>query len=218
MPTVAIESAIESQALTGDNVPRPTPGDEIRRFLRSRTKHVVSFAGFGELGYEDPTVLARVAREVLDPWRPQDVLVNSGTLRRVGGEDGVAQIFPLAKARGIETSGIHPSVALEFADTHPVSPHADHVFFVDDPTWGGFMDRHGKPSPTLEVILDVSDELVVIGGGKEPSGNKYSMSPCSSRVNRVIPVTVEAMPFEAHRGHLGARHGDPARIVAAIQL
>ena len=53
---------------------------------------------------------------------------------------------------------------------------------------------------------------------KEPSGNKYSMSPCSSRVNRVIPVTVEAMPFETHRGHLGVRHSDPARIVAAIQF
>jgi hypothetical protein len=60
--------------------------------------------------------------------------------------------------------------------------------------------------------------VVAFAEPKEPSGNKYSMSPCSSRVNRVIPVTVEAMPFEAHRGHLGVRHSDPARIVAAIQL
>jgi len=28
---------------------------------------------------------------------------------------------------------------------------------------------------------------------KEPPGNKYSMSPCSSRVNRVVPVPVEAV-------------------------
>ena len=44
------------------------------------------------------------------------------------------------------------------------------------------------------------------------------MSPCSSRVNRVIPVTVEAMPCEAYGGHLGVCQRDPARIVAAIQL
>jgi len=166
MPKVDIEAGIESQASTADNVPRPTPGEEIRRFFHSRKKHVVSFAGFGELGYEDPTVLVRVVQEVLDPWRSQDVLVNSGTLLRVGGEDGIAEIYALAKARDVETSGIHPSVALRFADTHRVSPYADHVFFVDDPTWGGFVDRQAKPSPTLQVILDVSDELVVVGGGK----------------------------------------------------
>ena len=44
------------------------------------------------------------------------------------------------------------------------------------------------------------------------------MSPCSRRVNRVIPVAVEAMPFEAHRGHLRVRYSDAARIAAAIQL
>jgi hypothetical protein len=44
------------------------------------------------------------------------------------------------------------------------------------------------------------------------------MSLCSSWVNRVIPVTVEAMPFEAYRGHLGVRHSDATRLVAAIQL
>ena len=44
------------------------------------------------------------------------------------------------------------------------------------------------------------------------------MSPCSSLGNRVIPVTVEAMPCEAHRGHPSVRHSDSARIVAAIEL
>src|SRR5439155_6424994 len=55
-------------------------------------------------------------------------------------------------------------------------------------------------------------------GPKEPSGNKYSMSACSSRMNRVIPVTVEAMAFEAYRGQLGVGHSDAARIRAAIQF
>src|SRR5438270_4217738 len=53
---------------------------------------------------------------------------------------------------------------------------------------------------------------------KEPSGNKYSMTAYSSRMNRVIPVTVEAMAFEAYRGQLGVGHSDAARIRAAIQF
>jgi Family of unknown function (DUF6152) len=77
----------------------------------------------------------------------------------------------------------------------------------------GRLTRLAFVNPHSYVYFDV-----VGNDGKEPSGNKYSMSPCSSRVNRVIPVTVEAMPFEAHRGHLGVRHRDAARIVAAIQL
>ena len=44
------------------------------------------------------------------------------------------------------------------------------------------------------------------------------MSPCSSRVNRIVPVAVEAMPFEADRGHLRVGDGDAARIVAAIEF
>lgn len=71
----------------------------------------------------------------------------------------------IAKELGIETSGIHPSVSRSFAETHRVSPHCDHVFFVEDETWGGFTGG-GEPSPTLRLHLEVSDELVVIGGGK----------------------------------------------------
>jgi hypothetical protein len=116
-----------------------TPASEIRRYFAQERKRVISFAGFAELGYEDPTVVARVAQEVLDPHRPEDIVVNSGTLLRVGGENGIAQIYELAKERGIATTGIHPSVALSFADTHRVSPCVDRAFFVVDETWGGLL-------------------------------------------------------------------------------
>jgi hypothetical protein len=39
------------------------------------------------------------------------------------------------------------------------------VFFVDDATWGGLLPG-SIVSPTLSVILDVTDDLVVVGGGK----------------------------------------------------
>ena len=44
------------------------------------------------------------------------------------------------------------------------------------------------------------------------------MSPCSSRVNRVIPVAVKAMPFEAHGGKLRIGHGHATGVASAIQL
>jgi hypothetical protein len=138
----------------------------IRRTFRSFRKHVAYFAGYGELGYEDRGRLRDLAREVLGAWDPAAVLVHAGTLLRVGGHDGIAEIYRIAKDLGIETSGIHPSVAMELADTHRVSPHCDHVFFVRDETWGGFVEGSDRPSPTLGLHLDVSDELVVIGGGK----------------------------------------------------
>jgi hypothetical protein len=53
---------------------------------------------------------------------------------------------------------------------------------------------------------------------EESLGNKYSMSTRSSRVNRVIPVAVEAMPFEAHGGELRVGHGHTTRVASAIQL
>ena len=98
--------------------------------------------------------------------------------------------------------------ALERLGTRPI-PESFNIGGVDVPT--DVVKRQFSAEFKIVAEATASDR-------KEPSGNKYSMSPCSSRVNRVIPVTVEAMPFEAHRGHLGARHGDPARIVAAIQL
>ena len=72
-----------------------------------------------------------------------------------------------------------------------------------------------RPRPRLHCFRPVRRRRMTTKG---PSGNKYSMLPCSSRANRVIPVTVEAMPLEAHRGHLGVRHSNAAGIVAAIQL
>jgi hypothetical protein len=144
---------------------KPVPIDQIRRFFAGRRKHVIAFAGFGELGYEDPGIVDRVVRGVLEPWKRDQVLVTSGTLRRANGHDGIAEVYEIAQRLGFETAGIHPSVALDFAETHYVSAACEHVFWVDDPSWGGYSGNKDL-SPTLRAVLDVADELVVIGGGK----------------------------------------------------
>lgn len=142
------------------------PAAEIARFFGGRGKHVIYFAGYGELGYEEGQCVRRVALQVLADWPPAAVIVHTGTLLRRGGHDGIAEIYAVARELGIETTGIHPSVAFDFAETHRVSPHCDHVFFIADETWGGFLPNGTNLSATLQLHLAVSHEMVVIGGGK----------------------------------------------------
>ena len=160
---------------------RISSAGEIRDCLSAIGKHVISFSGFGELGYEEEDVVERVARDILLPWRSHEILVNSGTLLRSGGQDGIAAVYAVARQLGIETTGIHPSIALDFSETHHPSPFCDRVFFVEDRTWGGF-DGPGRLSPTLQVVLDVSDELVVIGGGKHAADELEAFMAGGKRV------------------------------------
>jgi hypothetical protein len=138
----------------------------VRSFFANSGKHVIYFAGYGELGYEREGRVRQVALAVLSDWLPSEVLVHAGTLLREGGHDGIAEIYAIARALGIETSGIHPSVARTLSDTHRVSPYCDHVFFVQDETWGGLLEETDRPSPVLQLHLDVAHEMVLIGGGK----------------------------------------------------
>jgi hypothetical protein len=148
------------------SAPRIHSAIEVREFFRASGKHVIEFAGFGELGYDEPGIVEQVARQVLEPWPADRVLVACSTLLRVSGQDGIASVHPIARRLGIETVGIHPSVALGFLATHPVSPYCQRTFFVEDRSWGGFVEGTREPSPSLRLLIEVSDELVVIGGGK----------------------------------------------------
>ena len=138
----------------------------VERFFRLTGKRVVYFAGYGELGYHDRGIVPRVAEQVLGPLAPDDVVVHGSTLLRAGGEDGIAAVYAVAKDLGFTTTGVYPSVAMAFGRTHRVSPRCDHVFFVDNATWGGLLDGSRVPSPTLRLHLRVSHEMVAVGGGR----------------------------------------------------
>lgn len=138
--------------------------DTVVQAVRAMGKAVVTFGGFGELGYDDESkVLERCSLE-LDRHDPASTLVATGTLVTEGFRTGIAMVYALAKARGFHTVGIHPSVALHHPKRHAVAPGVDHVFIVEDATWGG-ADDTGVPSSTLQVLLAVSDEFIVFGGG-----------------------------------------------------
>jgi hypothetical protein len=168
---------------------------EIKRFFVTREKLVISFAGFGELGYQDKDVVARVARQVLGDADPDKVLVNGGTLLRADGQNGIGEIYRLAKEFGIETSGIHPSVALEFIETHYPSPFCDHVYYIEDDTWGGFLPGTREMSPTLRIVFEVTDQLIVIGGGKHAADELEAFV----EHNKVVRYVPAEMNHEATR-------------------
>jgi hypothetical protein len=134
--------------------------------IRGWHKYVVTFLGFGELGYEDSVALEAAIRDELRRHCPDQVIVNTGTLITEGFNRGIADVYEYARDSGFTTTGIHPSVALCYPKRHYLSPFVDHVFFVYDETWGGWLENVGQRSPTLETLMAVTDEVVVIGGGK----------------------------------------------------
>lgn len=166
VPVVATEWRQGMPAHARGADPRRWPVSEpgqVCLFFAEQGKHVIYFAGYGELGYEDKSVVERVVEDVLKDWPRSQIFAHGGTLLRVDGEDGISLAHQIAKRLGVATTGIHPSVATRFHETHRVSTFCDHSFFVEDEGWGGSSDS--GHSPTLRLHLDVSDEIVVIGGG-----------------------------------------------------
>ena len=138
--------------------------DEVVNVVNALGKTMVTFGGFGELGYDDEAQVLKLCSHELDRHDPACTAVATGTLVTQGFRTGIAMVYALARARGFQTVGIHPSVALHHPKHHAIAPGVDMIFFVDDATWGG-ADARGLPSNTLKVFLAVSDEFIVFGGG-----------------------------------------------------
>jgi hypothetical protein len=109
-------------------------------------------------------------------------------LLRVGGQAGITLAHQVAKRLGVQTSGIHPSIAMRFHSTHRVSTFCDQAFFVEDDGWGGFTDS-GDHSPTLGMHLEVSDEIIVIGGGWHAAHELKAFFDMGKRV-RYVPAVM----------------------------
>ena len=165
------------------------PAASIVDFFCRMKKHVIYFAGYGELGYEDAECVRRITLDILRDLATSSVIVLCGTLLRINGHDGIAEVYVIAKELGFETAGIHPSVAMQFGDTHRVSSYCDHAFFVRDDTWGGYLSMIAVPSPTLKLHLAVSDEMVVIGGGKHAADEMRAFAAVGKAV-RYFPANM----------------------------
>ena len=127
-------------------------------FKRAQQKEVLTFLGYSGAGYEDVTAMLRHAADVLDAADPARTIVNIGATI-----DGVGAVYELAKNKGFTTIGI---VSTQARDTKtPLSPCVDHVFFVKDPAWGGYVDGTETLSPTSAALVEITDRIVAIGGG-----------------------------------------------------
>jgi hypothetical protein len=70
----------------------------------------------------------------------------------------------MAKDRGFETTGIVSTQAKKY-EVAP-SPCVDHVFYVEDETWGGLLEGSDRLSPTSAAMVEYSDTVIGIGGGE----------------------------------------------------
>lgn len=143
---------------TVHTVARQAVQAEILDFVKDKGLAVLTFVGYSGAGYEDPTAMLAHAAAVLAGHDPARTLVNVGAT-----EQGIGAVYALAHERGFATMGIVSTLARD--EQVPLSPCVDWVFFVPDTSWGGWLDKPGQLSPTSAAIVEVSDELVGIGGG-----------------------------------------------------
>ena len=133
--------------------------EEIRAFFRSKKKKVLTFLGYSGAGYENKTVMLEEATRALDKFDPQTTIINIGATA-----EGIGAVYEIAKRKGFLTTGIVSTQAKE--NKIVLSPCVDVVFYVNDPTWGGFIPGTKTLSPTSTAIVENSTMMIAIGGGE----------------------------------------------------
>ena len=131
---------------------------EIRAYFKDQHKTVLTLLGYSAAEYEDKAALAAHATEILDRVDPKTTILNIGAT-----PDGIGVVYEMAKKKGFTTSGIVSTQARE--NKVSLSTCVDVVFFVKDASWGGFLEGTERLSPTSAVMVDVSDQIVAVGGG-----------------------------------------------------
>lgn len=189
------------------NIKESTP-TEISSFFEEQNKIVLTFIGFSGAGYENPEEMLRLARSILEDFDPDKTIVNIGATKQ-----GIGVVYQLAKDMGFMTAGIVSVLARE--NNVEISPFADHIFLVEDDTWGGLSKETGKLSPTSLAIVSTSDVIVGLGGGKiggeemaaaKQHGKTVRFFPADMNHHRAIEkATLKGLPVPTEFG--GAAEG-----------
>jgi hypothetical protein len=133
--------------------------DEIKHFFVAQKKEVITFIGYSGAEYEDKAAMLEKASGILDKFSPSRTIVNIGAT-----PEGIGAVYKLAKHRGFFTTGIVSTQARQY-DTK-LSSCVDYIFFVEDATWGGFIQGSDQLSPTSRAMVENSNILFGIGGGE----------------------------------------------------
>lgn len=181
---------------------RPLSPEALATAVRATGRSVLTFGGYGELGYEDEGAALALCEQELRRCDPAATLVATGTLITRGYRPGIAIVYPLARALGFTTIGVHPSVALAAGDRHRLADAVDRAYFVEDATWGG-CDAAGRPSNTLRALLAVTDRFVAIGGGEHTAQELRAFLAAGTPV-RFHPAPMHAETARRWRARGGA--------------
>jgi hypothetical protein len=148
---------------------------EVKELYANRYRYVLTFLGFGELGYNDVDHFARIVEQELDRVRQDEYVVNTATLVTEGFEPGTADVYAIAHRMNFRTAGLFPRIALNSPEQYSLSAFVEDIYFVNDTTWGGYLPGTELPSKMLTALTAVTDEAVVIGGGRHTAQEMREM-------------------------------------------
>jgi hypothetical protein len=154
--------------------------EDIRAFFKSKHKSVLTFVGYSGAGYQDEASMRKQAERILGDYDPAKTIVNIGAT-----PEGIGAIYEIAKRKGFVTTGIVSSQARQY--NVKLSPHVDHAFYVEDPTWGGFVAGTKELSPASKAMVENSDIIIGIGGGEVARDELVSAKLLGKKV-RFIPA------------------------------
>lgn len=158
-PYVEIRTAARAALDTQDaKIFKEATPAEIQSFFAAKGKTVVTFVGYSGAGYQDQDAMLKIARDKLNDLDRQETIINIG-----GTPDGIGAVYELAKEMGFQTSGIVSTQGREYMKERP--SNVDYLFFVNDPTWGGYVNGSSTLSPTSEAMVSVSKVMIGLGGG-----------------------------------------------------
>jgi hypothetical protein len=133
--------------------------EDIKAFFQGTGKTTLTFVGYSGIGYEDQAAMLTRAEHILHEFDPAKTIVNIGAT-----PEGIGRVYKIARGMGFVTTGIVSTQAKQA--NVALSSYVDYVFYVEDATWGGYLNGTDRLSPTSEAMVENSNIVVGIGGGE----------------------------------------------------
>jgi hypothetical protein len=180
LPLLALIFARIALACDQPSTIKEAAPEEIRVFFKGKNMKVLTFLGYSGAEYENTAAMLEQATQILEQFDPMNTIVNIGAT-----PEGIGAVYETAKRKGFLTAGIVSTQAKE--NDVRLSPCVDIVFFVRDPTWGGFIPGTEQLSPASTAMVENSDVIVAIGGG-EVARDELIAARRSGKEVRFIPA------------------------------
>jgi hypothetical protein len=179
-PVLILFFVVALGAIAHATAARQATPEEAMAFFRQQHKKVLTFVGYSEAAYQDRAAMLLQAERILAGFDPAKTIVNIGAT-----PVGIGEVYEVAKRRGFMTTGIVSSQAKRHQV--PLSSHVDRVFYIEDDSWGGFLEGSERLSPTSQAMVNASDVIVGIGGGEVARDEMVAAQRAGKEV-RFIPA------------------------------